>query len=48
LPEGLLLTAELGIGSAIETVYQIDIQSFRSEPPLALCGVVNAIIVPAL
>jgi hypothetical protein len=47
LPEGPLLAAEFAIGPAIETVYQINIESLRSEPPVALCGAANAIIVPA-
>jgi hypothetical protein len=47
LPEGPLLTAEFAIGPAIETVYQINIESLRSEPPVELCGAANAIIVPA-
>jgi hypothetical protein len=42
-----LLTAELEIGTAIETVYQLNIESLRAEPPVSLCGAANAIIVPA-
>jgi hypothetical protein len=47
LAKGLLLTAELAIGSATEAVYQVNIQSLRAQPLVPFCGATNAIIVPA-
>jgi hypothetical protein len=46
IPEGELLTLELGIGPAIGNVYQLCVEALRSDPQVPLCPATNAVIVP--